>query len=74
MIIRVRAKPSAKSQARVVKIDSDFYDVFTNQPAQNGQANQSIITLLAKHFGVLESAISLKSGIHSKHKVFEVDL
>lgn len=46
--------------------------VYTTQPANNNRANLSIIDQLAEYFDVAKKAVSIKSGLKSKRKIFEI--
>ncbi len=71
MILRVRAKPKSKVEC-VKEIEKDLYEVAVKEPPEDGRANERIIELLAKHFGVPKSKVQLLRGSTSKLKVFEV--
>lgn len=44
----------------------------TSPPVDN-KANKGVIQFLAKFLGVARSAITLKQGLHSRHKKLMVD-
>jgi uncharacterized protein YggU (UPF0235/DUF167 family) len=78
MIIRVRAKPAAKSKPRLTLVESDpaagdLYDAFTDQPAQRGHANAAIRKLIANYFAVPTANVRLLTGPRSKFKRFTID-
>lgn len=66
--IKVTAKPDAKEDSVVEK--SGRYVVATREPAEDGRANAAVRTLLAKHLGVPESALSLVRGADKPSKIF----
>ncbi len=75
----VKAKTRAKEdkvEAPAQKLFSDgkeeYYKVSVKEPPVEGKANKAIIKLLAKHFKVSQSEISLISGASSKIKTFEI--
>lgn len=40
----------------------------------DGKANEALIKLLAKEFGVAKSCISIKTGQTSRHKILQLDI
>jgi uncharacterized protein (TIGR00251 family) len=48
-------------------------EVSVAQPAQDGKANQRAVELVAEHFGVSKSNVSIKSGKSGRYKIFEID-
>ncbi|WPM31584.1 DUF167 domain-containing protein [Hydrogenobacter sp. T-2] len=71
MILRVRAKPKSKVEW-VKEVEEGIYEVAVKEPPEDGRANERIIELLAKHFGVSKSKVQLLRGSTSRLKVFEV--
>lgn len=83
MRIIIKAKPSAKEE-RVEKITQptfDFaddkqkeivYKIWIKEPPEDGRANEAIIRLLLKHFGINRSQIRLVLGAKGKVKVFDI--
>lgn len=67
----VIAKPNAR-QEKVEKIDESTLRVSIKSPPKNNQANDEIINLLAKYFGVSPSKIRLL-GASSKYKHVIID-
>lgn len=67
MDIIVRVKPSS-SIDRVEEISEFEYAVRTTQPPDRGRANRAMIKLLAEHFGVAPSRITIVYGHTSKSK------
>ena len=78
MKIFVKAKAGAKENKVIppsLKLIPDvepLYSVSTKERPVEGRANEAIIKLLAKYFGVPRSQVRLISGATSKRKVFEV--
>lgn len=52
--------------------ESEFR-VAVREPAQDGKANRALIELLSDHFRIAKSAIKIVRGLHSRHKLIEVD-
>ena len=70
MKIQVKVKPNSKTDE--VSREGDSFIVKVKQPPKEGKANQAVIKLLAEHFGVPRSQISILSGSKSRNKVIEV--
>ena len=75
MRLTVLAKPRAR-QNSVVPDPSDpaKCTVCTTQPAEKGRANDAILKLVAEHFKVAPSRVTLISGATSRVKVVEVQM
>ncbi|MCW1888194.1 MAG: DUF167 domain-containing protein [Candidatus Moranbacteria bacterium] len=71
MRIFVTAKTNAKLE-KIECIDKTHYKVAVKASPVEGKANQALIKLLAKYFGVAKSLVVLKSGDSSKQKAFEI--
>ena len=71
MKIFVTAKTNAKVE-KVECLDKTHYKVAVKATPIDGKANQALIKILAKYFGVAKSLVILKSGESSKQKVFEI--
>ena len=70
MIINVRVIPRARVQKIVA--DGDTLRVYTNATPTDGVANTAVIKMLAKHFDVPKSRISIVRGTTSHDKVIEI--
>ena len=71
MKIRCRIKPNDKHDESVDLVDGE-YVVRVKAPAQEGRANEAARRVLAKHFGVAPTQVTLVGGHTSKHKTFEI--
>jgi uncharacterized protein len=69
--IRISVKPQAKKE-RVIKVADGEYRVSVHPPAQDNQANQAVVKLLAEHFSVPKSAVTILRGDASKKKLIEI--
>ena len=74
MRITVKVKPGSKKGPLVEKDPDGGFTVFVQQRAVDGAANEGVIELLAKHFGVSKSRVTIESGFTSRIKRLEVDL
>ena len=78
MLIAVKVKPNSKVEkveepkTKLWEDRNDFYIVHVKEPPIEGRANDAVLKLLAEHFGVARSNISLKRGTTSKIKYFEI--
>jgi len=68
--IRVSVKPNSRTEE--VSHEGDSFIVRVREPAKEGKANQAVIKLLARHFGVPQSQVRIISGLRSKNKIIEV--
>jgi uncharacterized protein (TIGR00251 family) len=68
--IQVNVKPNSKTEE--VSREGNSLVIKVKEPPKEGKANQAVIRLLARHFGVPQSHINITSGIRSKNKVIEV--
>ena len=69
--IWVRVKPQAKKE-NVIKVADGEYRVSVRPPAQDNQANQEVVKLLAEHFSVPKSAITVLRGHASRKKLIGI--
>ena len=76
MKIRCKIKPNSK-KGNLIKRSQDengeFFEIFVREPAIEGKANLAVIKLLAEEFGVSKSQVSLKTGVKSRFKIFEIE-
>ncbi|HEY6996649.1 MAG TPA: DUF167 domain-containing protein [Candidatus Binatia bacterium] len=69
--IAVIVKPNAR-KSEIVKIAPDNYRIAVREPAQNGQANEAVIKLLAEHLGIPKSTLKIVRGASSRHKLIDI--
>ena len=73
MLISVQVKPgSAKAPLVEEQADGSFL-VHVKERAVDGAANTGVIAVLAKHFGVSKSKVSIKSGHTARIKRVGID-
>jgi len=70
MKIQVKVVPKAKV-ASVVR-EADMFIVRVKEPAKEGKANSAVIRLLADHFKIPQSAMTIVRGMGSRNKVIEI--
>jgi len=68
--IQVKVKPNSRIEE--VSQEGDIFIVRVKEPPKEGKANQAVIKLLAEHFGVSQSQVTILSGFRSKNKIVEV--
>ncbi len=68
--INIKVIPNAK-KAKVVEEDQRL-KVYVNSPAVDGKANESVIRILAEHFGVRKSTVKIVRGHFLREKVIEL--
>jgi len=71
MRVTVRVVPRAKKDEVIVAADGALRVRVTAAPV-DGRANAAVCRLLAKHFGVRRSAVSIVSGESGRTKIVEV--
>ena len=74
MRITVRVKPGSKKGPLVEASDDGSLTVFLQQRAVDGAANEGLVEILAKHFGVSKSRVTIEAGFTSRVKRVEVDV
>lgn len=72
MKLSAHIKPNSKHREEVVACDDGSLTIYTKAPAVEGKANAAAIKLLAKHFKVPKSRVTLLHGASSRQKVFEI--
>lgn len=62
------------SKNLIKKINETDWNVWTTKRAIEGEANKSVIDLVAKELGVAKSRITIIKGIKNKSKILEIGL
>lgn len=65
--LQVRAKPNARVSVLEVLPDGTFQARLKSPPV-DGKANAELIALVAAHFGLRKSQVSIRSGATSRFK------
>jgi len=71
MKISVRVNPRS-SRKHLEQISDTEFRVHVNTPPVDGAANKEVCKLLAKHFGVAKSSVTIVRGQNSRDKVVEI--
>lgn len=74
MRITVLAKPGSKKGPLVQQSEDGNFTVFMRERAVDGAANEAMIALLAKHFGISKSRVQIESGFTSRIKRINVEI
>lgn len=74
MIIQVKVKPNSKRDLGLTQQEDGSWLAKLKSPPVEGKANMELLRLLADHFGVAKTAISIRSGAGSKLKLIQIDL
>jgi uncharacterized protein len=69
--ILVTVKPNSRSDT-ITQISESEYRAAVREPARDGKANLALIDLLARHFGVAKSTITILRGHSSRRKIVEL--
>ena len=70
MKIEIRVKPNSRLE-EVVQGEHGL-TVKVKDPPVQGKANQAVVRVLAKHFGVPEGQVSILKGFTSRNKLIEI--
>jgi uncharacterized protein (TIGR00251 family) len=73
MLIRVYVTSNTR-EARVVKVSDDYFEVRVDEMAVGGRANKRLLEILAEHFKVHKSRISILKGTKARNKLVQVIL
>lgn len=71
LLIKIRVVPNAK-QNKIVE-EKDRLKVYLNAPPVEGKANKALVEILAEHFNVRRSKITILRGQKGREKLIEVD-
>lgn len=71
MRIYVKVSPRS-SRNEIIKISEGDYKVKLTAPPVDGQANESLIGILSKHFGVGKRSVKIVAGKSAKIKIVDI--
>jgi uncharacterized protein len=66
--IQVKVKPNARASELVEQEDGTWV-ARIKAPPVDGKANEELVRLLAKHFGVSKGAVAIKTGAGARLKL-----
>jgi hypothetical protein len=70
MKIKVKVTPGSSEES--IEKQGDRYKIKIKEKAEKGNANKSLIKLLAKHFKIPGSKIKIISGMASRNKLISI--
>lgn len=73
MRIVVRVKPGSTKGPLIEEVGDELI-LYVREKAIDGAANEGVITLLAKHYGVAKSRVSVVRGHTARIKQVDIDL
>jgi uncharacterized protein len=71
MLIRVYVTPNSR-EARVVMVSEDYFEVRVDERAVGGRANKRLLEILAEHFNVPKSKITIVKGTKTRNKIIQI--
>lgn len=71
-ILEIKAKPNAR-QSRLEQQEDGSWRAEIKASPVDGKANKALIELVARHFGLKKSQVSIKSGAGSRLKRVQID-
>lgn len=74
MKLSVTVKPGSKRGPLVEQQPDGSLIIFLREIPAEGQANEALIKLLAKHFGIPKTSIEIIRGHTSRHKIVEIPI
>jgi uncharacterized protein YggU (UPF0235/DUF167 family) len=72
-LIRVTVKPNARESAFEATADGGFLARVKALPIE-GRANEELVALIARHFGLRRSQVRIQSGASGRLKRVQLDL
>ena len=70
--MKIKVRVITRSAKEEVVEQADGYTVRTRAAPQDGKANEAVVRLLARHFGVARSAVSIVRGFTVRNKIVEI--
>lgn len=71
-IIQLKVKPNAR-ESSLAQLPDGTWLAKVKAPPVDGKANAAVVALVAEHFGVPRSAVSIKTGASGRLKRVEID-
>jgi len=72
MQINIKIKPNSTKGPLIESQPDGSLIVYVREIASDGQANEALIKLLAKHFKTAKTNITIVRGHASRHKIIEI--
>jgi uncharacterized protein len=70
--IQVKVRPNAR-QSSLESREDGIWLARLKAPPIDGKANQELIALVARHFGVRKARVRIKAGASGRSKLVEID-
>ena len=70
-IVQIKVKPNSRASLLAQNEDGTWVAQLKSPPV-DGKANEELIGLVAKHFGVRKSEVSIKSGGSGRLKLIQI--
>jgi uncharacterized protein len=70
--IRLKVKPGSR-QEELTELDDGTWLARVKAPPVDGKANAAVIELVARHFGLRRSQVSIKSGASARMKLVTLE-
>jgi uncharacterized protein (TIGR00251 family) len=71
-VISVKVKPNSRVSL-LTQVEGGAWVARLKSPPVDGQANEELLALVARHFGCRKSAVSLKSGASARTKLIRIE-
>jgi uncharacterized protein (TIGR00251 family) len=71
-ILQVKVKPNARASQLIAQDDGTWL-AHVAAPPVDGKANEALIALIAKHFGVRRLQVRIKTGSSARIKLVQID-
>ena len=71
MRVFVKVKTNANEE-RVEQVDGKNYLASVKAEPVDNRANEALVKLLARYFGVPPSAVKILRGVSSRHKIIDI--
>jgi len=71
-IIQVKVKPNARA-SKLEELGDGTWFAEIKSPPIDGKANAELVALIAEHFGLRKSQVSVKSGASGRMKLVKIE-
>jgi len=72
MYIKVRAIAGSKKEEVVIE-KPNYFKIFVREKAERNEANDRIVELVARQYGVATNKVKIVNGHHSPSKLLSID-
>ena len=71
-ILKIKVKPGARTEA-LSQLADGSWQASVKAPPVDGKANAALIALVAAHFGLRKSQVSIRSGASGRMKLVQIE-